>query len=65
VNPRLAWAMTEVKRGFPLRRSHVVAKFGVSDSTAKRDLHTLTMAGKIERYGSTKTGYYRLKGAGN
>ena len=62
---RRAWAMIELKRDRQLRRSDIVTKFGVSDSTAKRDFQSLTKAGKAEFVGPKKTGHYRFKSTGN
>ena len=53
--------MMEVKSGRELRRADLVERFGVSTSTARRDLRALIEGGDVEFLGPTKTGYYRLK----
>jgi len=57
--------MTEVKSGRELRRADLVERFGVSTTTARRDLRALIEGADLEFVGATKTGCYRLKrGAG-
>lgn len=53
--------MMEVKSGRELRRADLVERFGVSATTARRDLRALIDGGDLEFVGPTKTGYYRLK----
>ena len=60
---RRAWAMMEVKSGRELRRADLVERFGVSTSTARRDLRALIEGGDVEFVGPTKTGFYRLRRA--
>ncbi|MBT8241386.1 MAG: response regulator, partial [Acidimicrobiia bacterium] len=57
---RRAWVVTELKCGRNLRRADLMSKFGVSESTAKRDLRALIQGGDVEFIGATKTGHYQL-----
>lgn len=59
---RRAWVMTELKGGRPLRRADLMSQFGVSESTAKRDLRAVIEGGGVEFVGPTKTGHYQLTG---
>jgi DNA-binding response OmpR family regulator len=61
---RRAWIMTELKCGRDLRRADVMSQFGISESTAKRDLRALIEGGDVEFVGPTKTGHYELTKSG-
>lgn len=39
-----------------------MSQFGVSESTAKRDLRAVIEGGGVEFVGPTKTGHYQLTG---
>ncbi|MDP6987839.1 MAG: DeoR family transcriptional regulator, partial [Phycisphaerales bacterium] len=60
-NRRRAWVIMELKRGHELRRSDLMTRFEVSESTAKRDLRALIEGGQVAFVGPTKTGHYELK----
>ncbi len=50
----------ELKHGHKLRRSDLMTRFEISQSTAKRDLRGLIKGGQMVFVGLAKTGYYRL-----
>ncbi len=58
---RCASVIMELKGGRELRRSDLMTRFGISESTAKRDLRALIKGEQLAFIGPTKTGHYELK----
>lgn len=60
LNERQQWILSQLGQDVQLRIGMVVAHFGCSSKTAKRDLANIKSNGWIDFVGSPKMGYYRL-----
>jgi CheY-like chemotaxis protein len=63
VPERSQWIMEQIVAGKHLRKSDVIRQYGVSASTAERDLRQLRELGKICFQGTSSQGYYGMGGS--
>jgi hypothetical protein len=57
---RQKWILDELGKGRKLQRPDIIEELKCSRETARRDLNALKDAGRIEYFGSSRSGYYRL-----
>lgn len=62
---RQAWILKEIATGRRLQVSDIIAEFGVSKATSKRDLKALRLEGKIQFVGTSRQGCYELSERGS
>jgi DeoR-like helix-turn-helix domain len=61
LNPRQRWYLGALAAGKEVRAGDLQHRWGVSETTARRDLATLKERGMIEFVGPPRTGRYRLR----
>ena len=60
LSDRQTWFLSQIASGAQLRATDMAVKFGVAETTARRDIAALKQLGLIEFHGALKTGAYRL-----
>lgn len=58
LNDRQRWAIGQLNQGLKLQIRHIVAHFGCSNATAKRDLTGLKSLKLVRFVGSARAGHY-------